>query len=264
MFLLLWHLYVFIPVLFSTPSIIGELKIYDRKNVLITHLPKSGGFQIPISDDLTYEAGEDGRVEAKWVEPLPENVVRAFTTIEDERFMSHWGVDALAKLRAFKDNLKAQKIVSGGSTITEQWVKNKYFPHADRTIPQKLREATVAFYASVFFSKEEILREYLNTIYFGHRNYGIKAAMKSYFDKSHLETITDEEITTLLAIIRSPGVINLNEQYFQDRWQRIASILNPALSIVPTLPKNLSPFPGLNRFPHVTTTIKSQFATSAL
>jgi penicillin-binding protein 1C len=245
---ILWHVYVFIPVLFSTTDPIGELKIYDRKNILITHLPKSGGFQIPISE----------------AEPLPENLVKAFTTIEDERFYSHWGIDALAKLRAFKDNLKAKKIVSGGSTITEQWVKNEYFLHSSRTIPQKLREATVAFYASVLFSKEEIIRKYLNTIYFGHRNYGIKAAMKSYFDKSHLETLTDEEVITLLAIIRSPGVINLNEQYFQDRWQRIASILNPTLPTDPTLPNNLKSFPGLNLFPHVTTTIKSQLETKNL
>ncbi|MGE3278481.1 MAG: transglycosylase domain-containing protein [Candidatus Altimarinota bacterium] len=243
---MLWHLYVFIPVLFSTNDPIGELKIYDRKNVLITHLPKSGGLQIPILGS----------------EPLPENLVKAFTTIEDERFYSHWGVDAFAKLRAFRDNLKAQKIVSGGSTITEQWVKNAFFSHSKRTLPQKLREATVAIYSSLVFSKEEILRKYLDTIYFGHRNYGIKAAMKSYFDKSHLETLTDEELITLLAIIRSPGVINLNEQYFQERWKRIREGLkgvngDKGPKEEEELPlKTLKPFTPLNRFPHVTSTIR--------
>jgi len=247
-FLIFWHLYVFIPVFFSANPSIGELKIYDRNNILITHLPKSGGFQIPIGED----------------EPLPGNVVRAFTMIEDERFYSHWGVDALAKLRALRDNFKAQKIVSGGSTITEQWVKNEFFAHSKRSIPQKLREATVAMYSSLVFSKEEILREYLDTIYFGHRNYGIKAAMKSYFDKSHLETLTDEELITLLAIIRSPGVINLNEQYFQDRWLRIQKELkdgNDRKDRKEESESDLTVFKGLNRFPHITATIQSQLRT---
>lgn len=240
----IWHLYTLLPVLLHTQAQnIGELKIYDRKEQLIAHLPQPDGFLIPLTDD----------------EPIPENISRAFLTIEDERFYSHWGVDAIAKFRALRDNISSGKIVSGGSTITEQYLKNRYFPHSRRSIVQKLREATLAFYSSFFLSKEEVLRNYLDTIYFGNRNYGIKAAMKSYFDKSHLETLTDAELVTLLAIIRSPGVINTEEEYFQNRFARIAATLKLPESAIPEL--SLEPFSGFNRFPHVTAEVKRNPST---
>lgn len=267
-----WHLFVLLPVFFPVQKNVGEFKIYDRYDQLITHLPSPNGLQIPLGDD----------------EPIPENIAAAFISVEDERFHSHMGIDTFAKIRAFRDNVSAQRVVSGGSTITEQYLKNKYFPHASRTILQKIREANLAFYSSLFVSKEDILRAYLDNIYFGHRNYGIKAAMKSYFDKSHLETLTSSEVVTLLAIIRSPGVIKTNEKYFQDRFDQIASVIylggketNPRLreldstpiedevSLPPldvpyrpqptplSIPKmTLSTFQGTNKFPHVTATLR--------
>jgi len=231
----------------------GELKVYDRQEQLISHLPLRDGLQIPLGE----------------TESLPENVTRAFLTIEDERFYSHWGVDVLAKLRALRDNLKAKQIVSGGSTITEQYLKNKYFPLAQRTILQKLREANLAFYTSVFSKKENIIRSYLDTIYFGNRNYGLKAAMKAYFDKAHLETLTDSELVTLIAIIRSPGTINTSEKFFQERFQRIMEKLtmeigsgSPLLrgwgseEAISTPEISFEPFQGFDKFPHVTAAVR--------
>lgn len=235
--LLLWHVYVLLPV-FAEPRLdIGQLKVQDRHGQLITHLSQPDGLQMLISDD----------------EPLPEMLVSALLTIEDERFYDHWGSDAIAKLRALRDNLWAQQVVSGGSTLTEQLLKNRYFPESRRTILQKAREATLAFYASLVWDKDQVLREYLNRVYFGHRNYGLKAAMLSYFDKTHLETLTQAEIVTLLAILRSPGVIDTSEEYFQGRFQRIADQLGWEVEI-PEM--SLGAFQGLNRFPHVTATVR--------
>ena len=254
---ILWNAYALIPLALHRDTFdIGHLQIYDRNQSLITDLPGQDGFFIPLGED----------------EPLPQNIVKAFTTIEDERFYDHWGVDALAKLRALRDNFSAQKIVSGGSTITEQWIKNKYFSNSSRTIIQKLREATLAFYFSLFTSKDEVFRHYLDTIYFGQRNYGIKAAMKTYFDKSHLEVLSEEELITLLAIIRSPGVANPKEKYFQERWQRIATMLGSSAGSGVLSPGTgesqreghsqdaleLKPFTGVNVFPHVTATIRQE------
>jgi len=235
--LLLWHAYVLIPV-FAKPSLdIGQLKIQDRHGQLISHLSQPDGLQILISED----------------EPIPERLVSALLRIEDERFYDHWGSDVIAKLRALRDNLWAQQVVSGGSTLTEQLLKNRYFPTARRTILQKAREANLAFYSSLVWSKDEVLRHYLNRVYFGHRNYGLKAAMLSYFDKTHLETLTQAEIVTLLAILRSPGVIDTSEEYFQGRFQRIAKQLDWEVEI-PDM--TLGAFQGLNRFPHVTATVR--------
>ena len=234
---LLWQAYILLPLLNEPTLDRGQLKITDRYGQLITHLSKPDGLQILISED----------------EPIPDHLLKALLTIEDERFYDHWGVDALAKLRALRDNFWARQVVSGGSTLTEQLLKNRYFPESRRSLLQKAREANLALYASLAWDKDEVLRGYLNRIYFGHRNYGIKAAMLSYFDKTHLETLTESEIVTLLAILRSPGVIETSEEYFQERFQRIADQLGWEVQI-PDM--TLKPFSGLNRFPHVTASVR--------
>jgi penicillin-binding protein 1A len=109
----------------------------------------------------------------------------AVIAIEDRRFYTNDGVDLRGIARALYQDVVQQKVVQGGSTITQQYVKNALAAQDDRTVFQKLREAALAYHLTRKYSKERILRDYLNTIYFGNGAYGIEAAARTYFQPYH-------------------------------------------------------------------------------
>jgi penicillin-binding protein 1A len=109
----------------------------------------------------------------------------AIIAIEDRRFYTNDGVDLRGIGRALYQDVVQQKVVQGGSTITQQYVKNALAAQNERTVFQKLREAALAYHLTRKHSKEEILRDYLNTIYFGNGAYGIEAAARTYFQPYH-------------------------------------------------------------------------------
>jgi penicillin-binding protein 1A len=111
----------------------------------------------------------------------------AVIAIEDKRFFENSGVDLRGIGRAFVQDLIAQRSAQGGSTITQQFVKNALKAQDDRTVFQKLREAALAYHLTRKWSKEDILTNYLNTIYFGNGAYGIESAARTYFgqDPNH-------------------------------------------------------------------------------
>ena len=111
---------------------------------------------------------------------IPQIMRDAVVAIEDERFYMHQGVDFLGILRAAWANVRNREIVQGGSTVTQQYIKNAYITD-DQTIDRKLREAALAYQLEKQWSKEKILNEYLNIIYFGEGAYGIEAAAQEYF-----------------------------------------------------------------------------------
>ena len=113
------------------------------------------------------------------------NVKQAVVSIEDQRFYEHRGVDFVGIGRAVVQDLLSQSAAQGGSTITEQFVKNALRAQSSRTVFQKLREAALAYQIEREWSKEKILTEYLNSIYFGEGAYGIEAAAKTYFGYNH-------------------------------------------------------------------------------
>ena len=108
---------------------------------------------------------------------------QAIVAVEDRRFFDHRGVDARAIARAFWADVRNQRVVQGGSTITQQFVKNVYVKN-QRSIGRKLREAALAWQLEQQWSKDKILTEYLNTIYFGNGAYGIEQAARVYFGRS--------------------------------------------------------------------------------
>jgi penicillin-binding protein 1A len=108
---------------------------------------------------------------------------QAIVAVEDKRFFEHRGVDARAILRAFWADIRNQSVVQGGSTITQQFVKNVYVRN-QRSIGRKLREAALAWQLEQQWSKDKILTEYLNTIYFGNGAYGVEQAARVYFGRS--------------------------------------------------------------------------------
>ena len=110
---------------------------------------------------------------------IPKTMRDAVIAAEDERFFQHKGVDPIAIARAaYRDVFDDSR--QGGSTITQQWVKNIYVGH-ERTALRKMREAALAYRAEKKFGKEEILTRYLNSVYLGNGTYGVQAASKYYF-----------------------------------------------------------------------------------
>ncbi len=102
--------------------------------------------------------------------------------VEDERFYEHHGIDYQAVVRAMVLNVQAGTVVQGGSTITEQYVKNAYVGD-ERTYQRKLREAVLAWQLEDRWTKDRILTAYLNTVYYGAGAYGVEAAARTYFHK---------------------------------------------------------------------------------
>jgi penicillin-binding protein 1A len=111
---------------------------------------------------------------------LPDHVVNAFIAAEDKRFLEHEGVDYSAIARATLENFRAGRTVQGGSTITQQLVKNLFLT-PDQTLRRKAQEARLAVELEQMLSKEEILELYLNRIYLGAGAYGLDAAARTYF-----------------------------------------------------------------------------------
>jgi penicillin-binding protein 1A len=107
----------------------------------------------------------------------------AVISIEDKRFFSNSGVDIRGIARAFVQDLIQKRSAQGGSTITQQFVKNALKAQGNRTVFQKLREAALAYHLTRKWSKEDILANYLNSIYFGNGAYGIESAARTYFGK---------------------------------------------------------------------------------
>lgn len=138
---------------------------------------------------------------------LPPLLPRAIMAIEDERFYSHRGVDPLAVLRATWVNLRRGGIVQGGSTLTQQLMKN-FFLGDERTLERKVKEALMAIIAERKYSKEEILENYLNEIYLGQKGaqgiFGVWEASQFYFSKRPSE-LTVGEMALLAGLIRAPN-----------------------------------------------------------
>src|SRR5438093_640223 len=122
---------------------------------------------------------------------LPEHVQKAFIAAEDKRFYQHRGIDERGLIRAFISNLASSRRPQGGSTITQQIVKN-FLVGEDLTYERKIREMIVASRVEQTLSKAEILELYLNSVYLGRGSWGIELAARSYFGKPAKELTLEE------------------------------------------------------------------------
>src|SRR5689334_19810691 len=109
------------------------------------------------------------------------NMRNAIIAVEDRRFYENSGVDIRGIGRALMQDVMSRKTVQGGSTIAQQFVKNALQAQSDRTVFQKMREAALAYHLTRKWSKNKILTEYLNSIYFGNGAYGVESAARTYF-----------------------------------------------------------------------------------
>jgi penicillin-binding protein 1A len=149
---------------------------------------------------------------------ISPNIKNAVVSIEDARFYEHSGVDFQGIARALVKDVLSQSAQQGASTITEQFVKNALEAEGSRTVLEKFREAALAYRLERHWTKDKILTEYLNTIYFGEGAYGIEAAARTYFGSAHpgcgtptepcASVLEPWEAATLAGIIASPSAFD--------------------------------------------------------
>jgi penicillin-binding protein 1A len=134
-------------------------------------------------------------------------MIRALVTTEDEHFYSHHGIDVTGLARAAWDDLRAGRLVEGGSTLTAQLAKNAYMNDYDHTISLKLKDLVLAVKVENHYSKSEILEMYLNLVYFGQGAYGIGSAASRYFGitPAHLDLA---QAALLAGLVQAPGLYN--------------------------------------------------------
>lgn len=131
---------------------------------------------------------------------------KAVVAIEDRRFYRHFGLDLVGTARAALRNILAGEYVAGGSTITQQLVKNLYLG-PERTLLRKLRELYLALWLEARLSKERILELYLNRVYFGAGAWGAEAAARTYFAKP-AQDLTLAEAAMLAGVLKAPSRLN--------------------------------------------------------
>jgi membrane peptidoglycan carboxypeptidase len=193
--LLLVSFFVFLftvqSVYLPSPDLIGEkivsggTEIYDRTGKI-----------------LLYKVG----FRRSWVnfEDIPENVIKATLIAEDQDFYSHHGISFKGILRSIYLNIKTKSFEYGGSTITQQLARNLFLTK-EKTLTRKINEIILALKLERKYSKNEILTYYLNSIYYGEGNIGIRAAADYYFDKK-LKDLTLSEAVILAAIPKAPAL----------------------------------------------------------
>ncbi len=137
------------------------------------------------------------------LDELPAHLPLAVLAAEDRRFFEHGGIDLRALGRALVANIRAGRVVQGGSTITQQLVKNLFLT-PDRTIRRKVQEAVLSLYVEARLSKEEILTLYLNRVYFGAGAHGIDAAARRYFGKPASD-VGLREAALLAGLLKAPS-----------------------------------------------------------
>ncbi len=181
-------------------------------------------------------------------EEIPDAVKLATIAAEDARFFLHRGVDVLSVFRALLANLKSGRFTQGGSTITQQLVRNVFLTRK-KTLDRKIREMLFALLVEGKYSKEKILELYLNQIYYGNQAYGIEAAAKTYFRKD-VKNLTLDEVALLVGLPRAPAIYDpyknpdkakRRRNYILDRMEKLNFISQQESEIARKRPLHLAP-----------------------
>ncbi len=160
---------------------------------------------------------------------MPQVLRDAVLAAEDERFYQHHGIDDRGILRALLANLIQGQTVQGGSTITQQLVRNAYPDLRDRSLVRKVKEASLAAQLEERMTKDQILEAYLNRVYFGAGYYGVEAASRGYFGR-HVADLSLAQAATLAGLIREPE--GANPRNSPDRAvQRRNTVLQQMVSL---------------------------------
>ena len=176
--------YVAYPLL---PTGYTSIKVFDRHHRFAGRLLPEGRHWVPL-------------------ERIPHFLQSALIAVEDARFYEHGGIDLRGVARAVVSNIAKGRLAEGGSTITQQLVKNKHLS-AEKTIDRKVQEGMLAMEYEEKYTKRQILEMYFNEIYFGHGAWGIAQAALLYFDKPP-EALSEAECAVLAGVPKNPGRYN--------------------------------------------------------
>ena len=188
-------IFAFAVVAYMLPPFSGEGDVWNaRRQIAVTITDSNGevlGWRGVRQDDSIP------------LEELSPYLVKAVLATEDARFYEHFGVDVIGTLRAAIANARAQGVVQGGSTLTQQLAKN-LFLSPERSFRRKIHEAFLALWIESHLSKDEILKLYLDRSYLGAGNYGVEAASQFYFGKSARD-LTLKEAAMIAGLFKAPS-----------------------------------------------------------
>ncbi|HEX9079478.1 MAG TPA: transglycosylase domain-containing protein, partial [Desulfuromonadaceae bacterium] len=167
-----------------------------------------GSTSIKVFDNQGRFVGRILPAKRYWVpiDRIPPFLQKAVVAVEDARFYEHGGIDIRGIARALVKDVVKGRLAEGGSTITQQLIKNRYLS-GEKTIERKFEEARLAMEFEEKYSKRQILEMYFNEIYYGNGAWGIAQAARLYFDKNP-EELTDAECAMLAGVQKSPGRYN--------------------------------------------------------
>lgn len=165
---------------------------------------QSTQYSITFTDRYGREIGKRGLLhnDAVPLEEIPDHMIKAVLATEDRRFYQHFGIDFVGLLRAVTENVRANDVVQGGSTLTQQLAKNLFLT-PERTLDRKIKEAFLAMWLEARLSKSEILKLYLDRAYLGGGTVGVDAAAEYYFGKSARE-VNLAESAMLAGLFKAP------------------------------------------------------------
>lgn len=179
--------------LFTTRKATLDSKLLENVDTKIVFLDSSG-------EIYSSEINESEKIVIK---DTPIHVKQAFIAVEDKRFYKHNGIDKMGLTRAIFNNIKSLSFKEGGSTISQQLIKNTHLS-SEKTLARKAKEFKLVKKLEKKYSKDQILEFYLNKIYFGDGCYGISEASKYYFDKE-VKNLTISESAVLSGLIKAPS-----------------------------------------------------------
>lgn len=157
-----------------------------------------------MNQEVFYESNFNEQLIWKSLNDFPDELLEFIIQIEDKRFYSHLGFDPIRIAKAMITNLKANKIIEGGSSLSQQMAKNLFLTN-QQTYSRKVQELFYAAQMEMQYSKEEILESYLNTLYFGHGIYGFHEASEFYFNQP-LQDCSQAQMVMLIGIINGPSL----------------------------------------------------------
>lgn len=162
-------------------------------------------FAVTFLDRYGNEIGQRGLIQRDSVpvDQMPDHVIKAVLATEDRRFFEHYGIDILGLVRAMTENVRANSVVQGGSSLTQQLAKNLFLSN-ERTLERKVKEAFLALWLEANLSKKEILQLYLDRSYMGGGTFGIEAAADFYFGKS-VRDLTLAEAAMMAGLFKAPS-----------------------------------------------------------
>lgn len=177
-----------------------------------------------LSENLIYQAREKIGNYVSF-EEIPETFIKALISAEDKRFYKHIGFDPISIANAIYVDVREQRFVLGGSTLTQQLCKNMFL-NPQKNIKRKFKELILALNIENQYTKNEIIELYSNVIYYGEGAYGIKEAAKIYF-KKELNDLTTNECALLAGLPKGPSSYNPKKNYKKafDRRNKVLDLM---------------------------------------